>query len=141
LLVLPPHPAKVQSKARVGKRTSRETACGLARCESNDVLRNGAAFSRSECSTILDARASTSFALPVPGEASRSKKRNGSPSHGGVMRRARVIIKPKSGLNREEFLTADNLCVSFPGQRDETCADAAGLNDALTNQRLWLTIR
>ena len=33
------------------------------------------------------------------------------------MRRARVIIKLKSGLNREEFLTADNLCVSFPGQR------------------------
>jgi hypothetical protein len=57
------------------------------------------------------------------------------------MRRARVIIKLKSGLNREEFLTADNLCVSFSGQRNETCADAAGLNDALTNQRLWLTIR
>ena len=57
------------------------------------------------------------------------------------MRRARVIIKLKSGLNREEFLTADNLYVSFSGRRDETCADAAGLNDALTNQRLWLTIR
>jgi hypothetical protein len=57
------------------------------------------------------------------------------------MRRARVIIKLKSGLNREEFLTADNLCVSFPGQREATCAEAAGLNDALTNQRLWLTIR
>ena len=57
------------------------------------------------------------------------------------MRRARVIIKLESGLNREEFLTADNLCVSFSWQGDETCADAAGLNDALTNQRLWLTVR
>ena len=36
------------------------------------------------------------------------------------MRRARVIIKLKSGLNREEILTADNLCVSFSGQRNET---------------------
>jgi len=57
------------------------------------------------------------------------------------MRRARVIIKLKSGLNREEFLTADNLCVSFPGQRDETRVDTAGLNDALTNRRAWLTNR
>jgi hypothetical protein len=57
------------------------------------------------------------------------------------MRGARVIIKPETGLNREEFLTADNLCVSISGQRNETCEDAAGFNDALTNQRLWLTIR
>ena len=57
------------------------------------------------------------------------------------MRRARVIIKLKSGLNRDEFLTADNLCVSFPGQRGETRVDVAGLNDALTNRRAWLTNR
>ena len=61
---------------------------------------------------------------------SRSKKRNGSPSHRGVMRRARVIIKLKSGLNREEFLTADNLCVSFPGQ-----------NARLVRMRPGLTMR
>jgi hypothetical protein len=36
------------------------------------------------------------------------------------MRHARVIIKLKSGLNREEFLTADSLCVSFSGQNDES---------------------
>lgn len=57
------------------------------------------------------------------------------------MRLTRVIIKLKSGLNRDEFLTADNLCVSFPGQRDETHMDVAGLNDALTNRRAWLTNR
>ena len=92
------------------------------------MLRNGAAFSRSECSTILDACASTSFALPVPGDAaSGSKNETVPPSHGGVMRRARVIIKLESGLNREEFLTADNLCVSISGQREKSCADAASL--------------
>jgi hypothetical protein len=57
------------------------------------------------------------------------------------MRRARVIIKLKSGLNREEFLTADNLCVSIPGQRENSCAGAGRLNDALTKRRAWLTIR
>ena len=34
------------------------------------------------------------------------------------MRRARVIIKLETGLNREEILTADNLCVSISGQRE-----------------------
>ena len=57
------------------------------------------------------------------------------------MRRARVIIKLESGLNREEFLTADNLCVSISGQREKSCAYASEFNDVLTNQRLWLTIR
>jgi len=56
------------------------------------------------------------------------------------MRPARVIIKLKSGLNGVEFLTADNLCVSFVGQRDEACEHVAALNDPLTNRRLWLTI-
>lgn len=57
------------------------------------------------------------------------------------MRRARVIIKLKSGPNREEFLTADNSCVSFVGQLEKTCADVTPFNDALTNRRAWLTIR
>ena len=57
------------------------------------------------------------------------------------MRRARVIIKLKSGLNREEILTADNLCVSILGQREKSCADASEFNDALTKRRVWLTIR
>jgi len=57
------------------------------------------------------------------------------------MRRARVIIKLKSGLNREEILTADNLCVSILGQREKSCADAGEFNDALTKRRVWLTIR
>jgi hypothetical protein len=63
------------------------------------------------------------------------------PFHIGVMRRARVIIKLETGLNREEILTADNLCVSISGQRKKSCVDVSGFNDALTNQRLWLTIR
>ena len=57
------------------------------------------------------------------------------------MRHARVIIKLKSGLNREEFLTADNLYVSFSWQREMSCADASEFNDALTKRRAWLTIR
>jgi hypothetical protein len=73
--------------------------------------------------------------------ASRSKSETVPPvSQKGVMRPARVIIKLESGLNGVEFLAADNLCVAFLGQRDETCDHVGGLNDALTNQRLWLTI-
>jgi hypothetical protein len=57
------------------------------------------------------------------------------------MRPAHVIIKLETGLNREEILTADNLCVSFSGQREKSCADASEFNDALTNRPVWLTIR
>jgi hypothetical protein len=103
--------------------------------------RHSAVFSRSECSTILDARASASFALPVPCEALAANCETVPPSHRGVMRRARVIIKLETGLNREEILTADNLCVSISRQRKKSLADSGQFNDALTNQRLWLTIR
>ena len=43
------------------------------------------------------------------------------------MRRARVIIKLETGLNREEILTADNLCVSFSGQREKSRPTQVGL--------------
>jgi hypothetical protein len=43
------------------------------------------------------------------------------------MRRARVIIKLETGLNREEILTADNLCVSISGQRERLVRMRPGL--------------
>jgi hypothetical protein len=64
-----------------------------------------------------------------------------APSQANVMRPARVIIKPESGLNRVEFLTADSLSVSISWQHVETCADVVPLNEALTNRSLWLTNR
>ena len=57
------------------------------------------------------------------------------------MRLARVIIKLKSGLNREEILSADNLCVSISGQQKKSCAGSGQFKNALTNRRAWLTIR
>jgi hypothetical protein len=57
------------------------------------------------------------------------------------MRLARVIIKLKSGQDFVEFLAADKLHVSTVGQSDATCADATGINGALTNRCRWLTIR
>jgi hypothetical protein len=56
------------------------------------------------------------------------------------MRLARVIIKLKSGQDFVEFLTADKLRVAFLGQRNANCADATGINGALTNRCRWLTI-
>jgi hypothetical protein len=56
------------------------------------------------------------------------------------MRLARVIIKLKSGQELVEFLAADNLPVSFVGQQKPICAEATGINGALTNPALWLTI-
>jgi hypothetical protein len=56
------------------------------------------------------------------------------------MRLARVIIKLKSGQDFVEFLTADKLRVAFLGQRSANCADATGINGALTNRCRWLTI-
>ena len=63
------------------------------------------------------------------------------PSQANVMRLARVIIEPESGRDFVEFLAADNLRVSFVGQRKSICAEATGINGALTNRALWLTIR
>jgi hypothetical protein len=50
------------------------------------------------------------------------------------MRLARVIIEPESGRDFVEFLAADNLRVSFVGQRNAICAEATGINGALTNR-------
>jgi hypothetical protein len=56
------------------------------------------------------------------------------------MRLAHVIIKLKSGQELVEFLAADNLPVSFVGQQKPICVEATGINGALTNPALWLTI-
>src|SRR5215813_13162478 len=131
LAVLAPHPAKLQSKLRVGDFASPEM-----RPESGSVPRAGAAGPKSDRGSSLKACASPSFALPVLGKCRLpgSEQRNGSPSHANVMRLARVIIKLKSGQELVEFLAADKLRVAFLGRRNTICADAAGINGALTNQ-------
>jgi hypothetical protein len=57
-----------------------------------------------------------------------------APSQANVMRLARVIIEPESGRDFVEFLAADNLRVSFVGQRNAICREATGINGALTNR-------
>jgi len=56
------------------------------------------------------------------------------PSQANVMRLARVIIEPESGRELVESLAADNVRVSFVGQRKSICAEATGINGALTNR-------
>jgi hypothetical protein len=74
--------------------------------------------------------------LPIPGKCRlfEGGERNGSPSQANVMRLARVIIEPESGRDFVEFLAADNLRVSFVGQRKTICAETTGINGALTNR-------
>ena len=85
---------------------------------------------------IRDACATPSFASPIPGKCRlfEGGEPTGSPSQANVMRLARVIIEPESGRDFVEFLAADNLRVSFVGQRKTICADRAGINGALTNR-------
>src|SRR4029079_5701694 len=64
---------------------------------------------------------------PSPPQPPAAKCETVPPSHRGVMRRARVIIKLETGLNREEILTADNLCVSISGQRERLVRMRPGL--------------
>jgi hypothetical protein len=94
----------------------------------------------------LDAAQSWTLARPhrshcLSSAAPAGKSETVPPSHRGVMRLGRVIIALETGLKRDQFLTADNLCVSILGQRLKSCASAGPFNDALTIRRAWLTIR
>jgi hypothetical protein len=74
--------------------------------------------------------------LPIPGKCRlfQAESKTVSPSQANVMRLARVIIEPESGRELVEFLAADNLRVSFVGQRKTICREATGINGALTNR-------
>jgi hypothetical protein len=73
---------------------------------------------------------------PSPANAafSKAERETVPPSQANVMRLARVIIEPESGRDFVEFLAADNLRVSFVGQRKTICAETTGINGALTNR-------
>jgi hypothetical protein len=81
------------------------------------------------------------IARPQANSAQKGRKETITLSHRDVMRLARVIIKPKSGQDRVEFLAADNLTLSFLRRQQSISVDKTSINRALTNRCRWLTIQ